>query len=238
MSFLALSFAIGLGVSHLRPEAMRRVPAKEAGRPLLVLSPPAAVPSKSTPARPSGPRTHSVRKGETMWSIARRYGLDLPALMAANPMVVPERMRIGTVLRLPEGKAGLASRQGGRSSGRTWQWPLAGRITSRYGWRWGRMHRGLDIAAPAGTPVRAAASGKVLFAGWRSGYGLLVILGHPGGWRTAYGHNSRLYVKTGQWVPAGGLLAGVGATGNATGAHLHFEVRAPGGYVDPLRVLP
>lgn len=169
-----------------------------------------------------------------MWAIARRYGIDLTALMAANPTVIPTRMPVGTVLRLPTTKTDLSSRKGSR----TFIWPLAGRITSRYGWRRGRMHRGLDIAAPAGTPVRATAAGHVLFAGWQRGYGLVVILSHPDGRQTVYGHNAALLVKPGQWVAAGEVLAKVGATGNATGPHLHFEVRTAEGYLDPLRVLP
>ncbi|NLG83066.1 MAG: peptidoglycan DD-metalloendopeptidase family protein [Firmicutes bacterium] len=173
-----------------------------------------------------------------MWGIARRYGIKLASLMAANPTVIPERMPVGTRLRLPADGHALTDRHGWKSLVQGWQWPLTGRITSRYGRRWGRMHRGLDIAAPAGTPVRAAAAGRVRFAGWQSGYGLVVILEHPDGRRTVYGHNSCLLVKVGQWVPAGAILAKVGATGNATGPHLHFEVRVPGGYIDPLRVLP
>jgi len=154
--------------------------------------------------------------------------------MAANPTYAPERLPIGVCLRLPAGGAV----RGPAETEPHWSWPVNGRISSRYGWRWGRMHRGLDIAAPAGSIVRAAGQGRVVFAGWRAGYGLLVILAHDRGWQTAYAHNSCLFVRNGQWVPAGGALARVGATGNATGIHLHFEVTAPGGHIDPLRVLP
>ena len=100
------------------------------------------------------------------------------------------------------------------------------------------MHQGVDIAAPVGTVVRAAASGRVVFADWRSGYGMLVIVEHEQGWRTTYAHNSRLLVRQGEWVKNGTSLAFIGATGNATGVHLHFEVTAPAGRMDPLRVLP
>ncbi|MGQ9778409.1 MAG: peptidoglycan DD-metalloendopeptidase family protein [Bacillota bacterium] len=231
--------AVLLGGVCLHPETARRE-AMAAYSFLPALSPkPSLSPAPKT-ADPgiSRPRYHTVRRGETMWGIARCYGIKLAALMAANPTVIPERLPVGGRLCLPEGGRYLTGRHGWRSLIQGWQWPLTGRITSRYGWRWGRMHRGLDIAVPAGTPVRAAASGRVLFAGWQSGYGLVVILGHPDGRQTVYGHNSCLCVKAGQWVPVGAVLAKVGATGNATGPHLHFEVRVPGGYVDPLRVLP
>ena len=101
----------------------------------------------------------------------------------------------------------------------------------------GPDHKGIDIAAPPGTLVCAAERGQVTFAGWRSGYGLYVAVTHPGGWRTAYGHDSCLLVRTGQGVSAGTALARIGATGNATGIHLHFEIIGPDGYIDPLRML-
>lgn len=236
---LVFFLAIGVSLLYPRPETARREARSTRLSFLPALSPGVSLSAapKTTGAGPR-PHYHTVRRGETMWGIARRYGVGLAALMAANPTIIPERLRVGALLRLPERKTRLAGRQGWRSLAPRWQWPLAGRITSRYGWRWGRMHRGLDIAASPGTPVRAAAAGRVLFAGWQSGYGLVVILAHPDGYQTVYGHNSRLSVKAGQWVPAGAVLAAVGATGNATGPHLHFEVRVPGGYVDPLRVLP
>jgi murein DD-endopeptidase MepM/ murein hydrolase activator NlpD len=178
-------------------------------------------------------RIYRTRSGDTFWSIACRYRVSPYRLMQANPEYVPERLPIGARLRLPP----AAGQPRATLVQPAWRWPIGGRITSRYGWRWGRMHKGVDIAAPPGTMVRAAEQGRVTFAGWRSGYGLYVTLTHPGGWRTAYGHNSRLLVHAGQQVSAGTTLARIGATGNATGIHLHFEVIGPGGYIDPLRVL-
>ena len=158
--------------------------------------------------------------------------------MAANPSYTPQRLPIGVQIRLPDGSAHTDTGSKATAPARPrFRWPIGGRITSRYGRRWGRMHQGLDIAAPAGSIVRAAAPGKVVFAGWRSGYGLFVTLAHEQGWRTSYAHNSRLFVHSGQWVQAGTSLARIGATGHATGVHLHFEVTAPNGRVDPLRVL-
>lgn len=116
-------------------------------------------------------------------------------------------------------------------------WPVNGVLTSPFGTRWGRFHSGLDIAAPTGTPVVAAASGTVTFAGSMGGYGLLVVVQHANGLSTAYAHNSSLAVGGGQPVGQGQVIAGVGCTGSCTGSHLHFEVRVNGVPVDPMRYL-
>jgi murein DD-endopeptidase MepM/ murein hydrolase activator NlpD len=115
-------------------------------------------------------------------------------------------------------------------------WPVNGVVTSGFGWRWGRMHEGIDIAAPSGTSIRAAAAGTVIFAGWMGGYGNLVIIDHGNGLATAYGHQSAIYVGAGS-VAQGTVIGAVGSTGNSTGPHLHFEVRVNGAAVDPLGYL-
>ena len=116
-------------------------------------------------------------------------------------------------------------------------WPVYGALTSLYEWRWGRMHTGIDIAAPAGLNVRAAANGVVTFAGWLGGYGNAVMLRHSDGKQTLYGHASALVVKRGQEVEQGQVIARVGSTGNSTGPHLHFEVLVGGAYQNPLDYL-
>lgn len=122
-------------------------------------------------------------------------------------------------------------------------WPVSGRLSSGFGHRRHpvhgtvRMHTGLDIAAPAGTPIRAAASGVVTAAGARGGYGLTVDIDH-GGVSTRYAHQARLLVRAGQAVAAGQVIGVVGSTGVSTGPHLHFEVRTPAGAVDPGGWLP
>jgi len=116
-------------------------------------------------------------------------------------------------------------------------WPVSGPVTSPFGMRWGRMHEGIDIAVPSGTPVHAAAAGRVVYAGWMSGYGNLVALDHGGGLSTAYGHNTSLAVSVGEDVDAGQVIAYSGSTGHSTGPHVHFEVRVNGEPVDPLRYL-
>lgn len=119
-------------------------------------------------------------------------------------------------------------------------WPAKGTLTSGYGWRWGRMHKGIDIAAPVGTPIMAAASGEVVFAGWNSGgYGNLVKLKHHDGSITFYAHNHRVLVSNGQKVKQGQLIAEMGSTGRSTGPHLHFEIRPEGSAaINPMARLP
>ncbi|MCG9896162.1 MAG: peptidoglycan DD-metalloendopeptidase family protein [Fimbriimonadaceae bacterium] len=129
-------------------------------------------------------------------------------------------------LRLPAFRGGLVR-------------PTVGRRSSGFGYRihpifrTRRMHNGVDIAAPTGTPIVAAAPGVVITAGWLRGYGNTVILDHGGGFSTLYAHCSRLLVKPGQRVKAGELIARVGSTGNSTGPHLHFETRRNGRPVKP-----
>ena len=116
-------------------------------------------------------------------------------------------------------------------------WPVNGPVTSGFGWRWGRMHEGIDIGVPYGTPIRAAAAGRVVYSGWMSGYGNLVAIDHGGGISTAYGHQSSIAVGLGQTVSQGQTIGYVGCTGHCFGPHLHFEVRVNGAPVDPLGYL-
>jgi murein DD-endopeptidase MepM/ murein hydrolase activator NlpD len=116
-------------------------------------------------------------------------------------------------------------------------WPVSGPVTSGFGWRWGRMHEGIDIAAPTGAPIYAAAGGSVIWAGWLGGYGNLVVVDHGGALSTAYAHMSSIGVGLGQAVGQGQVLGYVGCTGHCFGPHLHFEVRVNGAAVDPLGYL-
>jgi len=133
----------------------------------------------------------------------------------------------------------------GKASLKGFQWPLSRfRITSYFGYRriWvagSNFHAGIDLAAPAGTPVRAAKDGRVIFAGWGYYYGRYVRIDHGGGVETRYAHMLRLAVRPGQWVRRGQVIGYVGASGRgAYGVHLHFEVRAGGRPVNPLSYLP
>ncbi len=118
--------------------------------------------------------------------------------------------------------------------------PAQGILTSGYGMRWGRMHRGIDIAGPTGTPILAAADGQVISAGWNSGgYGNLVAIRHSDGTITRYAHNSQILVAAGQSVTQGQAIALMGSTGYSTGPHCHFEILPNGKEaVNPLAFLP
>ena len=117
-------------------------------------------------------------------------------------------------------------------------WPTKGRITSRFGRRWGRLHKGIDIANSKGTPIYAADSGTVTFAGRQGGYGRMVKISHGGGLTTLYAHMSSIKVKSGQKVSKGQVIGYMGSTGNSTGPHLHFEVRVNDNPKNPLKYLP
>ena len=116
-------------------------------------------------------------------------------------------------------------------------WPVNGAFTSPFGMRWGRLHAGIDIAAPTGTPIRAAQAGRVAIAGWTGGYGQYTCIQHAGSLSTCYGHQSSIGVSVGQSVGQGSVIGAVGNTGNSTGPHLHFETRINGSPVDPMGYL-
>ena len=115
-------------------------------------------------------------------------------------------------------------------------WPVNGPVTSGFGWRWGRMHEGIDIGVPSGTPIRAAKSGNIVLAGYNGGYGNYTCIDHGGGLSTCYAHQSS-YVRTSGFVGTGTVIGYVGCTGSCYGDHLHFEVRVNGAATDPLGYL-
>ena len=143
----------------------------------------------------------------------------------------------------PDGVAGAttyaALRRAPASCPLSLAWPLVGPIGDPFGPRGNRFHAGVDILASTGTPVGAAAPGRVTYAGWLAGgWGKLVVVAHADGVRTMYAHLSSIAVRLGQRVATGDRLGAVGATGDATGPHLHFEVRLGGAAVDPRPALP
>jgi murein DD-endopeptidase MepM/ murein hydrolase activator NlpD len=150
--------------------------------------------------------------------------------------LIQEREREIEAQRKAAGIAGTTTDEGAPGS---FSWPVTGTITSPFGWRSNpfggspEFHPGLDIGAPTGTTVTAAASGTVIMAQWYGGYGNYILIDHGGGLSTGYGHLSAIYVANGQSVTRGQAIGAVGATGQATGPHLHFEVRVNGKPVDP-----
>jgi len=136
-----------------------------------------------------------------------------------------------------DAQAGAGSTGTGTPSASGFIWPVNGTVVSGFGWRWGRMHEGIDITASSGTPNWAAAAGTIIHAGWLGGYGNLVVVDHGNGLATAYAHASVILVGVGQRVSQGETVSLVGSTGNSSGPHLHFEVRVNGVAVDPLLYL-
>ena len=178
---------------------------------------------------------HQVASGESLWEISERYEVPLEEITKANNISDPNRLQPNTKLVIP-GATKLKPRDVLVVNGqlqRAFDWPVRGRISSTFGPRWGRMHNGLDLAVPTGTQVKAAADGRVSFAGWNGGYGILVIIDHGNGIETRYAHNSRLNVKVGQKVERGQVIAFSGNTGVSTGPHVHFEIRQRNNPVNP-----
>lgn len=210
----------------------------------------------------TGHQQATVRFGDTLDSIAHRYGLSTVQLMRLNPDLQQQPLIVGRQLRvqaLPQARVHQLislkpTKSGGvswpdtpdfptpssqPSASKRWLWPAKGLFTSGYGWRWGRMHKGIDIANSIGTPILAVQDGRVSFAGWSDGgYGYLVEITHEDGSRSLYAHQSRILVQQDERVRQGQQIGLMGSTGRSTGPHLHFELHAPGyGAVNPMLVL-
>src|SRR5215211_6889045 len=142
-----------------------------------------------------------------------------------------EREQAAVQARIRAAQASAAGSSGGLI------WPVNGPVVSPFGMRWGRLHAGVDIAVPSGTPVHASQSGRVIIAGAVGGYGNYICIGHGGPLSTCYGHNSSLGVSQGQSVKQGQVIASSGCTGHCFGPHVHFETRINGSPVDPMGYL-
>lgn len=191
---------------------------------------------------------HRVGKGETLWRIARAYGVRWQDLAEANGITDPRAVPVGFELFIPGGKSTLevpASSLPGQSLAprdlqppdSRFRWPIpGGEVVSPFGARRrSHLHAGIDIRGTSGQEVLAAASGRVTHSGPSGGgYGHLVVIDHGGGIETLYAHNSELLVRAGDFVEKGSPVARVGSTGNATADHCHFEVRRNKSPVDPM----
>lgn len=186
---------------------------------------------------PSDCTVHRVQPGETVWDIARMYQVDIDAIAARNGLTNIHSIIEGQRLYIPLAASRAETLPSRGLDIPPLAWPLAGNITSAFGLRDGRPHEGIDIAAEEGTPVRASAPGRVVFAGPRGTYGLTVIIDHGGGTRTLYAHCSRLLVAEGGMVDSTTVIALAGNTGRSTGPHLHLEVLKDGRPLDPLNYL-
>jgi murein DD-endopeptidase MepM/ murein hydrolase activator NlpD len=159
------------------------------------------------------------------------------ALQSASDQLAAQLRQEEASSSAPTTTSSSGSSTGGVSGAPHFLWPVSGPITSPFGMRWGKLHPGIDIGVPTGTPVHASAAGKVIWCGWMSGYGNFVVIDHGGGFATAYGHNSRVAVSCGEEVAQGQVVAYSGCTGFCTGPHVHFEIRVNGTPVDPLTYL-
>ncbi len=210
---------------------------------------------------------HHVQPGETLWRIAQAYQVPLESILQENALEDPSRLQESSLLFIPGAARELklppageivtaraeqrpARRLGPSAIPRAGQrpldpaahgeplaWPAPGVLISGFGARERDRHEGIDLACPEGTRVLAAEDGLVLFAGEQRGYGNLVLLAHEGDLVTVYAHNSENLVSKGDRVSRGDAIALVGHTGNATGPHLHFEVRVAARPRDPLGFL-
>jgi murein DD-endopeptidase MepM/ murein hydrolase activator NlpD len=180
---------------------------------------------------------HLVQPGETLWGIARRYEVKPAALARANGLDERAELKPGQEIFVPfEPQAPATAAVPSRPA--PLAWPLVGVIYARFGPRGETRHDGVDIAAPEGTEIGAAADGEVLFSGEQKGYGNLVILQHAGALVSVYAHNRGNLVKEGERVRRGQRLATVGVASRTSGPHLHFEVREGTVPKNPLQFLP
>lgn len=211
---------------------------------------------------------HEVRKGETLGSIAKAYDLDPDTLATWNDLRRSSKLNAGDRLFVPGAEKSLStdkSEPSKKAADTTppkkkngervasvepppkaskkavkLKWPLENpKMLSGFGERSGRNHDGLDLGAPRGTKIRAAADGRVIYSdnGLR-GYGNLVIIRHEGNWATVYAHNEKNLVEKDDFVRAGEVIGLVGDTGVATTTHLHFELRDGKSPIDPSPYLP
>lgn len=211
-------------------------------------------------ATPSG-RYYRIQPGDNLYRVGKRFGVSAEEIARENGIEDVTTIQVGQVIWIPDGpgarSASSPSSQGGRpptsssearqaardeaqsSAALAFAWPVKGaKVTSRFGRRRSRPHDGIDIGASRGAPIRAAESGKVIHSGWLGDYGRVVIVKHAGHFSTVYAHANKLYVRKGDFVDRGDHIADVGATGNASGPHLHFELRRREVPQDPLLYLP
>lgn len=196
------------------------------------------VPALDTPQEKAQGIYHVVRRGETLWRICKAYGADLQQVAEINNIKDPAQIREGQKIFIP-GASGTArvevpkASPGGVSepepkiqffAGKL-AWPVKGQVSSAFGVRNGIKHSGIDIKAPLGTPVLAAAEGEVIYKGQLRGYGNILILRHSEELATVYAHLKEIHASEHQHIRQGQAIGTVGNSGQSEGAHLHFEVR-------------
>lgn len=252
---LAAHEATGMALPMVRQEAHARRPEVPAPKQAAAKPPAQAEKPKAEPARRTQRSNYTIQNGDTLTEIADRFGVKTAAIIEINDLDFHTTLRVGRKLLIPASAEGRETGRGyrgkderklasrglvgdlARAVGKRYLWPTAGRVSSYFGHRSGRMHTGLDIPNHHGAAILAAKSGTVVAAGWEGDYGKTVDISHGKGVVTRYAHCSKLMVKPGQTVKAGETIALVGDTGRATGPHLHYEVRVNGRPVNPSKVM-
>lgn len=205
---------------------------------------------------PDGGPVHVLKPGETIYRLSRYYEVPVEDILRANGIRDVSAVPVGARLRIPGGRRAppresiaLASvaptvrpsddlrALARREASIEFAWPLRGRLSSGFGPRGRSKHEGVDLTARPGTPIRAAEAGRVIYSGWLGDYGRVVIVKHAGRYSSVYAHNRSNRVRRGAFVEKGQVLAEVGSSGNASGPHLHFEIRRDRRPQDPLRYL-
>lgn len=205
----------------------------------------------SRPSHRYQKNVHFVKKGETLSSISRRYGVSVESLIHYNSIRDPDQIEVGQrisipprdaiarLYRLPPSRRRAKAPPSTAAPAGPFLWPVRGTITRRFSEDANSPHKGIDIAAPGGSPIRSADAGTVLFSGdGPEGYGLIVIVRHANRFVTVYAHNRANLVRAGQRVKRGENIAYVGNGGNSSRPRLHFQVRRDADPIDPLTVLP
>ncbi len=184
---------------------------------------------------------HEVQRGDALSIIARKYGSDVQTIKLANNLH-SNTIYVDQNLVIPHLSKGAQQRF--KLARGSLIWPVMGRISSSYGWRIHpisnerEFHKGVDIAVPNGSKIRAVAGGRVIQSGWINGFGKTIVIDHGQGIKTLYGHNSRIMVPAGRRIKIGQVIALAGSTGASTGSHLHFGLFVKGKSVNPAKYLP
>jgi len=179
---------------------------------------------------------HTVARGQTLWRIAKTYGVPLETLTRVNEIAAPDSIDAGARIWIP-GAAAVLEVTLHTIATTGFLWPVDdGRLLSGFGVpRKRHRHGGIDIGAQRGKPVRAASAGRVVYSGSSMrGYGMTIIIDHGDALKSLYAHNSALLARKGEWVERGQTIARVGRSGNATTDHCHFEIRRQDVPIDPL----
>lgn len=181
-------------------------------------------------------RYYIVGENDNFDSIAFAFEISTERLRLANPWLKPSNISAGMRLTIPRDP--LDKQISATSENRQFIWPVNDiDVSSTFGYRHGELHAGIDLRAPRGTEIYASAAGRVVFSGSRPGYGRMIVIDHENGIETVYAHNNRNLAEVGQRVRQGQLVASVGRSGNATGYHVHFEIRRLGKSVNPVSYL-